>query len=69
MKSLLFTLLILVVIGVVLSCEKFEKHVNMFCKFSGETNPCLTPNAHSFASSCCASKSGCSSMEFPKDKV
>ncbi|KAJ1363626.1 hypothetical protein KIN20_023534 [Parelaphostrongylus tenuis] len=69
MKSLIFTILIFVIVGNVHSCAKFDKNVNMFCKFPGETNPCLTPSAQSFASSCCASKGGCNSMEFPKDKV
>ncbi|EYC17313.1 hypothetical protein Y032_0031g2392 [Ancylostoma ceylanicum] len=69
MKTLILALLVCTLAATVLSCDKFQKHINLFCKFPGESQPCLTNNAQSFASSCCASKGGCNSMEFPKDKV
>ncbi|WKY00081.1 hypothetical protein Q1695_014730 [Nippostrongylus brasiliensis] len=69
MKSILLVVFACTLAITVLSCEKFDKYVQMFCKFPGETNACLTDNAHSFKSSCCASQGGCNSREFPRDKV
>ncbi|CAJ0597055.1 unnamed protein product [Cylicocyclus nassatus] len=69
MRSTLLVLILFVVATFVSSCDKFQKNVNLFCKFPGETEPCLTKNAKSFESSCCSRPGGCSSMEFPKDKV
>ncbi|KJH48339.1 hypothetical protein DICVIV_05580 [Dictyocaulus viviparus] len=69
MRSFFFACVIFLLINNVLLCEKFKKHVEMFCKFPGETNTCLTDNAYSFVSSCCSSKGGCNSVEFPKSKI
>ncbi|ETN73205.1 hypothetical protein NECAME_18464 [Necator americanus] len=69
MKSVILALLVCALAASVLSCDKFQKHLNMFCKFPGESKPCVTDNAQSFASTCCASRGGCNSKEFPKEKV
>ncbi|KHJ90118.1 hypothetical protein OESDEN_10041 [Oesophagostomum dentatum] len=69
MKTISLALLVCALAAVALSCDKFQKNINMFCKFPGENKPCLTNNAHSYKSSCCSSRGGCNSMEFPKDKV
>ncbi|VDO18705.1 unnamed protein product [Heligmosomoides polygyrus] len=69
MKAALISVIVCVLLGTTIGCDKFEKNVNMFCKFGGESSTCLTDNADSFKSSCCASTGGCNSREFPKDKV
>ncbi|KAK6026018.1 hypothetical protein OSTOST_08064 [Ostertagia ostertagi] len=69
MKSLVLALLVCALFGTALSCDKFQKYMEMFCKYPGEANMCLTSNALSYKASCCASKGGCNSREFPKDKV
>ncbi|VDO21524.1 unnamed protein product [Haemonchus placei] len=64
MKSLGLALVVCALARTVASCDKFQKYKEMFCKYPGEPN-----TSHSFEASCCASKGGCNSREFPKDKV
>uniref|UniRef100_A0A1I7W785 Defensin-like protein n=1 Tax=Heterorhabditis bacteriophora TaxID=37862 RepID=A0A1I7W785_HETBA len=65
----LLVLVMSVALPLVFPCDKFQKNMNLFCKFPGESVPCTQHNALSFLANCCSAKGGCNSMEFPKDKV
>ncbi|PAV59046.1 hypothetical protein WR25_10756 [Diploscapter pachys] len=69
MKFLLVSILLIALVYSAFGCMKFDKHVQMFCKYGGEQNVCLHNNANNFKSTCCAMPGGCSSLEFPKNKV
>ncbi|CAD6196381.1 unnamed protein product [Caenorhabditis auriculariae] len=64
---------LLVVLGLLfvlaLACDKFDKNVNLFCKFGSETKPCLVSDVSSRKSSCCSKPGGCNSVEFTKEKA
>lgn len=47
MKAALISVIVCVLLGTTIGCDKFEKNVNMFCKFGGESSTCLTDNGES----------------------
>ncbi|KAK6024592.1 hypothetical protein OSTOST_09592, partial [Ostertagia ostertagi] len=46
MKSLVLALLVCALVGTAFSCDKFQKYMEMFCKYPGEANMCLTSNEY-----------------------
>ncbi|GMT19067.1 hypothetical protein PFISCL1PPCAC_10364, partial [Pristionchus fissidentatus] len=64
-----FFFVLLLLVSIVFSCEKFDKNVNLYCKFGSEDKPCLLDQAkvEEAKKECCAK--GCSFVHFKKEKT
>ncbi|GMS89253.1 hypothetical protein PENTCL1PPCAC_11428, partial [Pristionchus entomophagus] len=64
-----FVLLLSLIVSIAFACEKFDKNVNLYCKFAQEDKPCLLDQVKVEESKkeCCAK--GCSFVQFKKDKT
>ncbi|KAF8357184.1 hypothetical protein PRIPAC_92179, partial [Pristionchus pacificus] len=62
-------LVLSLLISISFCCDKFEKNVNLYCRFGQEENPCLLDQVKVEESKkdCCAK--GCSFVNFKKEKT
>ncbi|EFP09604.1 hypothetical protein GCK72_009636 [Caenorhabditis remanei] len=62
-------ILVVIFFSFALSCQNFDKYMNMFCKYGQEATPCTVENYAALKASCCAMKGNCAYNDFPKDRV